>query len=716
MLRAHTAESSASEDSRSLAAGGSISLQAIGAALRRSTGIVIASIVICVSAAALFCFFSVPTYIATAQLLIEPQKQQQLLWFEPGMLDLTLDNAQVESQVEILRSERLAGAVVTDLKLLQEPEFRGAVGTTAPTDGRPETIAEARHRSRETTALLAKHVGVRRVGQSYVIELTAWSYQPDLAAAIANAYASAYLRDQFDAKSQAARQGVDWLKERIGELRVTLNDAARAVEDFKARNELVTSTGGLLVEQQLSETNTQYVSAQSQTAQASARLERIRAVGRAADGSASVIEALNNPVITKLRERQQDASLHEAELRDRYGPDHESVANARRDVAKAEAEIATELQRISQTYLSDYEVATSRERNLRAQIHTLVAEVERRRQSKVVLSELEAQAESYRKMYQNLLEKLTETAQKETLPVSSARIVAAATAPLGKSSPKTSLLLALGGAFGLLGGIVIGTVRNSLDRSVRTPNDITDSTNLDCLGLIPVVQSPKHGETTDERSDPLRYVVVESPFSPFTRALRGVKLTIDACREGRTTTTLGIASVATGEGKSSIALNLAALYAQANFRTLLIDADFLNAALTRMNAPTATEGLIEMLADVGDLVLPTALPNLSFLPLVTDQRLVQSSDILSSRQAHSLLDSFATAYDVVIVDLTAMRESVDVRAVCRLLDGLVLVAAWGETQTGTLAEAAAALEAAQAHVFGVVINKVRDTASVTRAI
>ncbi|MGV7032943.1 GumC family protein [Methylobacterium symbioticum] len=721
MLQANTARVPAPQEER--ATSRELSLRSLRTALRRSVTTIGVTVVVCLAAAALFCWLSVPTYVSTVQLLIEPQKQQQLLWFEPGMLDLTLDNAQVESQVELLRSERLAADVVAGLNLQQDPEFvprdapakdegkaetRGETKTEGAADLGADPAAESTRRLRTTVAALGKRVGVRRVGQSYVIEVSAWAYRPDLAAAIANTYADAYLRDQYSAKSNSARQGVDWLRARIVELRGTLNEAARAVETFKTRNDLVTAGDSLLIEQQLSEMNSQLVTARAQTMQAAARLERVGVVGREAAGSAAVGEALNNPVITNLRQRQQDAVQREAELRERYGPDHEAVVTAHREVVQIEAEVATEMKRIGQTYLSDYEVARGRERALKAELRTLIGEIEQRRQAKVTLSELEAQAESYRKMYQNLLEKLTETAQKETLPVSSARIVTKAMVPLDRSSPRTKLILALGGAFGLLGGLMIAAARSHLDRSVRDPADLEGEAGIECLGMIPLVKGAGPG--------PLGFEVIERPFSAFSRALRGVKIRIDTACEGRVTQTVGVASIATGEGKSSVALNLAALYAQANCRTLLIDADFLDAALTRVHAPAAAAGFLEMLREGRDMTRPTGVQNLALLPLVTKDRLPNSSDVLGSRQMHALLAELAASYDVVVLDLTAMREAMDVRAVCRLLDGLVLVTAWGETEAGALAEAAASIDGAQAHLFGAILNKARDLAAVSRSI
>lgn len=692
-----------------------VTLSTLRTVLRRYALLVLLFTALGAGIAALIVWASVPTYVASAQLLIEAQRQQQLLVFEPGMLDLTLDNAQVESQVEVLRSERLAGAVVDALDLALDPEFQGndetwiaALGEQRPADRATASLAERR---RVAASVLAGRVGSRRVGQSYVIETTARSYKSKRAAEIANAYMAAYLQDQYEAKAQAARGGVEWLQLRLREVRQSLNTAARTVEDFRTQNGLVATSNGLLIEQQLSEMNSQFILSRSQTAQAAARLARVREVSAKGITEASVTEVLNNQAITNLRQRQQDAAQREAELRERYGPDSEAVAGAKREVAAAEQDIAAELGRIGQTYLSDYEIAVSRERGLSEEIQRLIGEADRLRQAKVTLSELDAQAQSYRKMYQNLLEKLAETVQKETLPVSGARVIAPANVPLGKSSPKTKLTLTLGTVIGLVFGIAAGTIRHRLDQTARTEADIRRAVPFPVLGLLPDIGRGRSLKGPGEGPD-----VVEAPFSAFSKAMRGVKVSIDVAREERRIETIGIASIASGDGKSCVALNLACLFAQAGNRTLVVDADFQSNKLSQCLAPTAEDGLLEMLADGREAVRPTAITDLFVLPLVVRSRWAQSNDFLRSKQMHALIKSLAEAYDLIVFDLTAMETAADVRAISRMLDGIVLVAAWGKTELGALAEAATSLDAAQAQVVGVVLNKVGDAEMVSRRI
>ena len=699
--------------------GRSVTPAILGTVIERYAVLVLVCTLLGAGLAVAYVSLSVPTYVAGAQLLIEPQRQQQLLIFEPGMLDFTLDNAQVESQVEVLRSERLAGAVVDALKLTRDPEFQSEPGLLAWTRGpRAEADAPARteaEKRRVAVAILMNRVATRRIGQSYVLETTAHSYRPERAAEIANAYMSAYLLDQYDAKAQMARGGVEWLQHRLREVRQTLNNAAKAVEDFRTQNGLVATSNGLLNEQQLSEMNSQFIAARAQTAQAAARLARVRQVTALASADASVTEVLNNQAITNLRQRQQDAAQRESDLRARYGDGAEAVTSAHRDVVAAEDAVGAEVQRIAQIYLSDYEIARSREHALADEIQGLIGEADRLRQAKVTLSELDAQAQSYRKMYQNLLEKLAETTQKETLPVTGARVIAPASVPLAQNSPKTKLTVALGFAVGLLFGIGAGIVRHRLDRTVRSEADLRRAAPVAVLGILPFLTRRwwrparrGHGGPSCE--------VIERPFCAFSLALRGVKVALEVAQESRPIVTLGIASIAQGDGKSSVALNLAALFAQAGRRTLLIDADFRNPELTHRLAPEAMHGLFEALSGRHPAVRPTGIENLSILPLLVDGPLAHSSDLMRSAPLQALLDRLKGGFDLIVLDLSPMRAARDVRAVGRLLDGIVLVAAWGETETGLVGEAAAALDAAQANLVGTVLNKVRDPAILARTV
>ena len=183
-------------------------------------------------------------YTAQGQLLIDVKVLHLATeqWREAGQV---LDSAQIESQIAVLRSEPVAQSVVRHLNLQNDPAFlaaaapsSGASGSTAPasastTDG---DTAEA-ERLMLATALVQNGLGIRRLGYSYVLEVSYTAPDPAFAARVANAYMQAYIDDQISMRAGAARHGSEWLEKRIGLLRLQMNEAALKVQEFKARRD-----------------------------------------------------------------------------------------------------------------------------------------------------------------------------------------------------------------------------------------------------------------------------------------------------------------------------------------------------------------------------------------------------------------------------------------------------------------------------------------------
>lgn len=716
-----------------------IALPEIVSLARRYRFTIIGAIAAALVAASIYVAISTPMFLASARLMIEPQRPQ-LFWQEPGMLDLTIDNAQVESQVEVLRSERIATSVLAELELAGDGEFQGEVGglsrlaafiaslpipgfAPSPRDA-PRTLSDF-EQTRRAIAAFNNRLSVRRIGQSYVIEISFQSSDPEKAARVANATANAYIRDQLEGKVQVSRRGSEWLQGRITELRSELNAAARAVQQFKAENNIVSAGGrGLLDDQQLAEINTQLVNSRAQTADARAKLARVDEVIASGVPGGAVSEALNSATINNLRQRYLDASGRELEFTDRYGRDHPSTVNARHEKSEHERAILDELRRIGESYRSDYEIAKSREEGLAAQLQRQVRTATTTRQAQVTLQELESLETSYRRMYESFLQKLTETIQKETFPVSDARVITAATKPLGKSYPHTKLILAMATLVGSVIGLGAATLQNSLDRSIRSPNSIRRELGLDCLSVLPLVagearRSPSdrvRGFTLPQWSAPrgtLAYdEVVENGSSAFSNALRGAKVSIDLACSAVGVRSIGIVSALRGEGKSTIASNLSELFAISGRRTILLDCDLRDADLTRTIANDASTGLVDILYNthtLGDVVLSNEMTKLDILPAGTRAFLPSAENLLGSDRMRKLLDELRSSYEIILLDLPGLSTAVDARVVAPFLDAVIFIAEWGRTPLDMLREAVDSLEPTQTRLVGAILNKAEES-------
>jgi succinoglycan biosynthesis transport protein ExoP len=633
----------------------------------------------------------------------------------------------VESQIEFLRSERIALSVIENLGLVRDPEFKGAGGllaqigpSTEPESNVPSEFVQLRN----AIADFSRNLYVRRVGQSYVIEVAFTSPSPEKAAAIANATVNAYIADQLEAKSQAARRGGEWLEERIGELRKQLNTAARAAQEFRARNNIIdVGNRGLLDDQQMTELNSQLVLARARTAETRARLDHIRKILAADLPDAAVTEELGSTLITALRERYLTSATRLNELTARYSPDHPAVLALSKEMMQQKRAMADELRRIAETYKSDAEVARLREGQLTDELEKGITHAATTREAQITASELDAVAQSYRRMYESYLQTLAEAVQRESFPVSDARVVSAAAKPLGKSSPRSKLVIALGGLVGAVVGISLAVLRQTLDRTVRSPRHLRRDLAVDCLGLVPHVrehgwvaflfmpwslvtrmfgQRSKAGHLND------RLDVEKEPSSLFAGTVRGVKTSIDIARHTQSLGCLAITSLSPGEGKTTLALNIAKLFAAAGVKTLLIDANFHLARGIRIHPGNPKEGLVDILRGASSLetakISNEAIP-LDLLAAGGRMATANSSSLIGSEMMHKFLDAARRDYGMILVDLPSLKIAPDARAVSPFVDAVIIVAQSGATPIDVLGEALQDLYAARAGILGIVLNK-----------
>lgn len=234
------------------------------------------TIIACIAAALLGAWFynstTDPVYTATTQLLIEPKLPQHLQQ-GGGEMNLSLDTAQLESQIAVMQSEKIASMVIEALSLVDDPRFnRPHTPTRAERFARMKQIilnalglgesawfagTEARfggaqeqplplteyQRMRRTSAIFHKGLDVRRVGVSYAINISFTSLDPEDAARIANATADAFVREQIETKAEAAKQGGRWLETRLEELRAQMNEAMAEAQVFRSRHDYSVGSG-----------------------------------------------------------------------------------------------------------------------------------------------------------------------------------------------------------------------------------------------------------------------------------------------------------------------------------------------------------------------------------------------------------------------------------------------------------------------------------------
>jgi succinoglycan biosynthesis transport protein ExoP len=681
---------------------------------------------------AVYIYTAPQKFLAQAELLIDTKKTQQLFQQQPVAADIAMDSPAVDSQIQLLMSENIATAVIKDLHLTNDPEFVGSkpgifgtvLGYLASTAA-PTSESELQQR-----AYGAFHNGlvVKRIGLTYVIQIGFTSLSPDRAAQIANATADAYIVDQLEAKYQATRRASTWLQERIEELRKQASTAERAVLDFKKANNIVDTGGRLIGEQQLAELNSQIVLARASTAEAHARLTRISEITRndisdidnvLRSPDPAVADALKNDVINKLRSEFLDLANKEGVYSARLGNNHLYVVNLRNQMFEIRRAIMNELKRIAETFKSDYEIALAREQSIERSLADAVSQNQATNQAQISLKDLDSNAQTFRALHDNFVQRYMESIQQQSFPFTEARVITHATRPSSKSQPNRKVVIAVASVGGLLLAFGVALLIDISERGFRTPDQVENELKTSCLAVVPLINvQPETPPVPVKKLDhhDLRHIeragmlsgVVANPFSRFAEAFRTIKVSIDLFSISKPTIALGITSTLPNEGKSTVAANLARLISHAGGKAILIDCDLRNPSLTRSLAPGAEFGLLDVVSGkrlLRDVVWTDPTTSLAFLPMVAKTRLSHTNEILASAGMKKLIDAFREVYDYVLIDLPPLNPVVDVRSTNQIVDSYLYVIEWGRTSVEAVERAMSSAPLVYENLLGVILNK-----------
>ncbi len=709
--------------------GVTIDLQSIVRFLRRRAVPIAAVTAVAALAGLIYCLFATPQYTATTRVLVDNSSIKALRDQSP-----TSDapaSVTIDSQVEIIKSERVLLRAVKQLNLANEPEFQKSPGLLTKLRNLIATLISADEVARpepvEDELLvdwLRGDLDVRRVGFTNVIEIRFTSTDPEKAARIANAVADAYLADILEAKHEMGRRAGLWLEDRLKQLSQQTSDSDKAVQEFKSEHNIVNTSRGLINEQQISEVSSQIILARTQVAEAKARWERVEEILKGDPSDATVTESLRNDIIVRLRQQFLDVARREAELSARYGFNHMVAVQLRNEKRQLLDSIKDELRRIAQSYKSDYEIAKLRETTLKSSLDTLIAETRTTNQAQVKLRGLESAVQTSREVQENFLKKFMEIAQQESFPATEARVISQAKTPRYKSSPRTTRITAGSAMLGLFLGLIFALGLEATDSTFRTPAQVKASLGCKALGILPDIGSPQlpyrtlHADAL-ARAGPgrrllnddlgsLRYAV-HNPLSQFTETLRHVSLEASAGKLGASGgKVIGFSSTKPGEGKSFVAANFAELMAETGQRCVLVDCDLRYPALTYMLSPEADHGLAEVVKGqtAPDAAVWTdGVTKMAFLPAASQRERHHPHDLLASDGVRAAIEELRKTYDYVILDLPPIIPFADVRAMTHVVDAFVFIIEWGVTNRDAALSALETAPGMREKLLGCLLNK-----------
>ncbi|HVE92287.1 MAG TPA: polysaccharide biosynthesis tyrosine autokinase, partial [Actinomycetota bacterium] len=279
-------------------------------------------------------------------------------------------------------------------------------------------------------------------------------------------------------------------------------------------------------------------------------------------------------------------------------------------------------------------------------------------------------------------------------PAIQVRVVEPALRPEEPVSPSAVRNLALALVLGLLLGVGAVFLAESLDTTVKDRHDVERLVGAPVLATVPRIQTGG-AEVYLERD----------PQSMGAEAFRKVRTAIQFLGVDRPIKVLLITSPFPREGKTTTALNLAASFAQAGMKTVLLEADLRRPTLHRVFASEQEKGLTTCLVgriSLQQAVLPTPVRNLSHIPAGAIPP--NPAELLSSQHMGKVLSALQAEFDMVVVDAPPLLPVADTPALAHRVDGVLLVARAGQTNRERLRESAELLQTVGGRLLGVIVN------------
>lgn len=663
-----------------------------------------------------------PRYTSETLIMVDNQGGN-IVNFESTLPGLTLDSATIDSETEVLKSRDLAKKVVEKLDLYDDPEFNAALrpqGRLAQTlhaknfipavllnilgknPGESGTVEDKTMEKALTINAFIDGMTVSRKGNSRVIKVTYTSESAQKAATIVNTIADVYISGQLEARLETTRNASRWLSERVAPLREKVRASEAAIEQFKRDSGLAERKGMTLNAQQIAELNSQLIIAQTEYAQAKARLRPIEQLGTTPGSAESAPEVLNSPLIQSLRVQESELQRRIGELSTELGDRHPTMIQLRAELRDLRSNIRSEVRKIVSGIRNEAEIARVREASLKESLNMLKDQDADNNDARVQLKALEREAEADQRLLEVLLSRLKETTSQNNLDnfQPDARIISYGSIPIRPSQPKKIPILVLMLFASTLIAILYQSISESSDQGFRSCEEIELQTGLPSLGFLPVLQ-----KGWPERKP--ESMILKRPESSFAESVRTLySSTLLASASGKVKTLL-ITAAETGEGTTTIATCLARSRALAGDKTLIVDLNLRNPDIHRTFGIKRSPGIIDLLS--GDFPLEEIVhrdPETGADIITAGAACLNPTDILMGHNLGTLIHILNDKYDFVIIDSAPIMAFPDTRLLLDKVDTTVFVVRWAQTKRKFVQKALAQLTASRNQMVGVVLNMV----------
>jgi polysaccharide biosynthesis transport protein len=683
--------------------------------LRKHQWLILSFLVAVVTIVSIATFRMQRVYTATARIEID-RENSNLLPF-PGATsydyETDLDNY-IETQSRIFTSETLALETIRNSGLVPHAELPGDGSSDAITSG-----SLANHRRPPELGAFLGSLSVKRVPQSRLLDVTFESTDPELAAEILNAHINTFVEQNFKSQYDSSNKATGWLTDQLSELKVKVENSEAARLTYERQHQIwELDDKQNITTQRLADVNREFTDAQSD------RMKKQAVYEFAKSGNIDAVPQLRqNATLQDLLRKKSDTSSQYMDAVTQYGPNFPKVQRLQTHLKEVDDAIAAEKHNVLSDLENEYNAAKQREGMMSDALNEQKGEVNSMAQVMVEYNILKRIAEADKTMYDGLLTKLKEANIAAGLKSSNIRVVDPAMIPSTPTRPAKARNIALSFLVGLVGGIGLALLREYLDNTVKTPDDIETLVRLPSLAVVPAFSDEGGvsrrgkligGASVNGHEKRVELVAQHLPKSQMSEAFRALRTALLLSQADHPPQVILVTSALPREGKTTAAANLAVTLAQLGDRTLLIDADLRKPGVGRLLNMTDGKyaGLSSYLAGVSSLELVTVphpvIPNLVAIP--TGPLPPNPADLLSSHKLADAIQQLRSQFKFIVIDSPPIMAATDAVIVSVQADGVLLVVRSGETPKEAFTRARDLLVSVKCHLLGVVLNAVDSSA------
>jgi len=611
--------------------------------------------------------------------------------------------SRMQTEVAILQSDTLMFTVAREMNLCDNPDFLETKGPI------PHTSLEDPRVRQSTIHRLQSNLHILLVPKTDIIRISYDSENPKLAADIVNKVISAYVQRSYQTRFDSTQRVSEWLSLQLEGLKQQVQTSQEQMMDLQKRLGIL---GFDPNHNQITSTLEDLSKAANE-----ARINRIIAESRyrmlsgmdpnAMEGSIETTPGTAPAELNSLRGQIAGARANYAQMESTLGPNHPQAKALKAQIDELAREIDDEQSRLLLQAKQNYLIARTSEEQTSAALDTQKSAAYKLRDDLVEYTLRQREFESNRTLYEGLLQRLRTAGVQAGLESLEIDVVDQAMIPAEPILRPKSRIVVTMVLFGLLGGIIVAFLMESLDTGLRRVAEIETVTELPSLAIVPRARRSAvedGGLSTAQRN----VSVLSQPKSQFAEAFRSLRTALLLSTAGHPPKIILFTSATMSEGKTTAATNLACVLAQGAPRVLLIDADLRRPAIHHRFGLTGKIGLTTLLTGattLGETV--QRVPEIHNLDVISSGPIPPfPTEMLSSQAMKDLLKQCDKIYSHIIIDSPPILSVTDGVILSREVDAVVLVIRHGKSSKHVVRRTRDLLLRSGAPVTGIVLNAV----------